>query len=33
MNAAAPPACFEGSYLGERARLPADAQLECKICW
>ncbi len=24
---------FEGSYLGDRTRLPADAQLECKICW
>jgi len=24
---------FEGSYLGDRARLPADARLECKICW
>ena len=24
---------FEGSYLGDRSRLPADARLECKICW
>ena len=24
---------FEGSYLGDRARLRADARLECKICW
>ena len=24
---------FEGSYLGDRARLPAGARLECKICW
>ncbi len=24
---------FEGSYLGDRARLPDDAKLECKICW
>jgi rubredoxin len=24
---------FEGSYLGDAARLPPDAQLECKICW
>jgi len=24
---------FEGSYLGDRARLPRDAKLECKICW
>ena len=24
---------FEGSYLGDRARLPAAARLECKICW
>lgn len=24
---------FEGSYLGDRHRLPADARLECKICW
>jgi rubredoxin len=27
------PARFEGSYLGDRARVPADARLECKICW
>ncbi len=26
-------ATFEGSYLGDDARLPADARLECKICW
>jgi rubredoxin len=24
---------FEGSYLGDRQRLPAAARLECKICW
>lgn len=24
---------FEGSYLGDRGRLPPDARLECKICW
>ena len=24
---------FEGSYLGDRDRLPAEARLECKICW
>ena len=24
---------FEGSYLGDAARLPASARLECKICW
>ncbi|AAP85765.1 rubredoxin (plasmid) [Cupriavidus necator H16] len=24
---------FEGSYLGDRGRLAADARLECKICW
>jgi len=24
---------FEGSYLGDAARLPRGAQLECKICW
>ena len=24
---------FEGSYLGDRSRLPAHAKLECKICW
>ncbi|MCA0241967.1 MAG: rubredoxin [Proteobacteria bacterium] len=24
---------FEGSYLGDRARLAAAARLECKICW
>ncbi|MFO1338545.1 MAG: rubredoxin [Burkholderiaceae bacterium] len=24
---------FEGSYLGDRARLPGNARLECKICW
>jgi rubredoxin len=24
---------FEGSYLGDRARLAAGARLECKICW
>jgi rubredoxin len=24
---------FEGSYLGDRRRLPPAARLECKICW
>jgi rubredoxin len=24
---------FEGSYLGDAARLAASARLECKICW
>lgn len=24
---------FEGSYLGDMARLPIGAKLECKICW
>lgn len=24
---------FEGSYLGDAARLPPDARLECGICW
>lgn len=24
---------FEGSYLGDRTRIAADAQMECKICW
>ena len=24
---------FEGSYLGDRQRLPGAARLECKICW
>jgi rubredoxin len=24
---------FEGSYLGDAARLPRGARLECKICW
>ena len=24
---------FEGSYLGDRARVPDTARLECKICW
>lgn len=27
------PTYFEGSYLGDVARLPEDARLECKICW
>ena len=27
------PRGFEGSYLGDRARLPKGARLECKICW
>ncbi|MEJ7137565.1 rubredoxin [Amphibiibacter pelophylacis] len=24
---------FEGSYLGDAARLPDNARMECKICW
>ncbi|MGY6275154.1 rubredoxin [Methylomonas sp. MgM2] len=24
---------FAGAYGGDAARLPADAKLECKICW
>ena len=24
---------FEGSYLGDGARIAADTRLECKICW
>ena len=24
---------FEGSYLGDAARLPDDAVMECTICW
>lgn len=28
-----PQSRFEGSYLGDHSRLPADARLECKICW
>ncbi|WP_298235020.1 rubredoxin [uncultured Azohydromonas sp.] len=24
---------FEGSYLGDRSRLAAEARLECKVCW
>ncbi|MGE0673947.1 rubredoxin [Methylibium sp. Pch-M] len=32
MNSSSPPR-FEGSYLGNSARLPAGARLECKICW
>jgi rubredoxin len=28
-----PDTRFEGSYLGDRSRLPAEARLECKICW
>ncbi len=27
------PGGFEGSYLGDAAKLPPDAKLECKICW
>ena len=27
------PATFEGSYLGDRARLAPTARLECKVCW
>jgi rubredoxin len=28
-----PSARFEGSYLGDHARLDSAARLECKICW
>lgn len=24
---------FEGSYLGDAAKLPDEARMECKICW
>lgn len=24
---------FEGSYLGDRTRIAADACMECRICW
>ena len=24
---------FEGSYLGDRDKLPDQALMECKICW
>lgn len=24
---------FEGSYLGDKTRVPDDARLECGICW
>ncbi|MFO1220669.1 MAG: rubredoxin [Burkholderiaceae bacterium] len=24
---------FEGSYLGDAARLPRGSRLECRICW
>ena len=24
---------FAGAYGGDESRLPADAKLECKICW
>jgi rubredoxin len=24
---------FEGSFLGDVGRLPANARLECKVCW
>lgn len=27
------PRTFEGSYLGDRARLAPAARLECKVCW
>ena len=33
MNPSTEAARFEGSYLGDAARLPAEARLECKICW
>jgi rubredoxin len=28
-----PSARFEGSYLGDHARLDRATRLECKICW
>jgi rubredoxin len=24
---------FEGTYLGDPEKLPADARLECGVCW
>ena len=24
---------FEGSYLGDRAKIGATTRLECKVCW
>lgn len=33
MNPAAAPRRFEGSYLGDAARLADSTRLECKICW
>ncbi len=33
MSASALPQTFEGSYLGDRARLAPTARLECKVCW
>ena len=30
---AATMSTFEGSYLGDAARIGDDARLECKICW
>lgn len=33
MNAYAVPGRFEGSYLGDAARLAPTARMECKICW
>lgn len=24
---------FEGSFLGDASKLPANAVMECKICW
>ena len=33
MGAAVVKPAFEGSYLGDRSRLPPGARLECKICW
>ena len=27
------PRFFEGSYLGDRARIAPGTRLECKICW
>jgi len=32
-NTNGPAPRFEGSYLGDRAKLAASVRLECKICW
>lgn len=28
-----PAGRFEGSYLGDAARIAPDTRMECKICW